>query len=319
MRRTLTLALFALAVLASPAHATMAWGTPDGVWAAADDGSGARQVASGGVSPVVVSPDGTMIAYGVLGGGVKMVPVTGGAPRTVLRNGLLPGVAFSPDSSHLAVASSSGHRGFTTLRVVDLAASTVRVLARGGDLAYAQVPSFSPDGTMLVVGGDHGLLRVPAAGGARPRRMPHTRGAGNPLWGPTLIAYASGGSLAVIAPDGSGAHRVVRPPRGLNNACCGFQPIAWSADGSRLVADFVNLGISGGNPVTVDLAAGTHRIFAESGEAYGISRDGSTILAQLAAPNTLPWTDVRLSILSWPGIDEQRVAGPDANPASWSR
>jgi hypothetical protein len=325
MRRSLTLAVLALAVLASPAHATIAWMTPDAVWAAADDGSGARRVLGGGglswSLPLVVSPDGTMIAVGVGTGtgGVKVVPVSGGSPRTVrFPNGFFVAAAFSPDSSRLAVVSTNLNADHTTLRVIDLATSTVRVLARHGLTTSDAPPSFSPDGTMLVVWGTHGLLLVPPDGSARPRPLPHTRGAGEPLWGPTLIAYvARGGSLAVIAPDGSGARPVVPPRRAPYSGY--FQPIAWSADGSRFVADYFEEQDAGGNPVTVDLAAGTHHIFADSGEAYGISRDGSTILAQIAAPGTSPWTGTQLSILSWSGVLERGLGGKDAYPASWSR
>jgi hypothetical protein len=170
---------------------------------------------------------------------------------------------------------------------------------------------------MLVVWGADGLLLVPPDGSARPRPLPHTRGAGNPLWGPTLIAYvARHGSLAVIAPDGSGARPVAPPP--LSEG--GFQPVAWSADGSRLVAESSIVGNGGGYLVTVDLAAGTHHTLADHGEVYGLSRDGSTILAQIAPPGTAnPWVGVQLSILSWSGVLERGLAGPDAYPASWSR
>jgi hypothetical protein len=69
MRRPILVCALAVgAVLPAPAHATLVYSknpTHSSVWAAADDGSAARRLASG--SAPKISPDGFTVAFSVVG------------------------------------------------------------------------------------------------------------------------------------------------------------------------------------------------------------------------------------------------------------
>ncbi|MGZ6576588.1 MAG: hypothetical protein ACXVHJ_37095, partial [Solirubrobacteraceae bacterium] len=112
-----------------------------------------------------------------------------------------------------------------------------------------------------------------------------------PVWGATWIVFVvqsapSTGdripkqNLYLVKPSGAGLHRLTHIV--IANQMFGFTPIAWSANGCRLIAEFN--GTSTDYVVTVDARTGAvDGVGKPAGgsagvSGAGISRDGSTIL-----------------------------------------
>ncbi len=91
-------------------------------------------------------------------------------------------------------------------------------------------PSFSPDGSEIVyaAGLPSHLYAVSSSGGAR-RMLTTGPGEARPVWSPRgdLIAFAVGGGLDVVRPDGTGRRSVWRGNVDRSG-------VAWSPDGTRL-------------------------------------------------------------------------------------
>jgi hypothetical protein len=328
MRPRLLAAVLAAALLlalAPAAGATLVYQTGitrTTVWVASDDGSDARRLVAG--RNPVISPDGQTVAYGNRFTGdaqeLWMIPAAGGAARTVLRDWQTGPFAWSPDS-RFVVTQAGPAAGAQRLVLIEVATGAVRTIATG----YFSGASFSPDSTQLVYGRSRSerLFRptnieiVPVAGGA-PRRLTTDGRSIYPLWGPAQIAYVRWSRptgrqrkidgpkyhLWLMAPDGTGARQLThgRIPFLLT----GLTPTAWSADGTRLLAQFGGQDTS--YPVTVDPATGRRRQVVRQTEngmlATGLSRDGSTILGMTQSFEaargevvTVPYTGSRATVL----------------------
>jgi hypothetical protein len=159
--------------------------------------------------------------------------------------------AWSPDSRTIA-ATRYDRDGHGQLLAIDVGTGATRVLASpAGTLGSV---SFSPGGETLVyaaAGRSSGsdLYTVPVAGGG-PTQLTHDHRSDNPLWGPRAIAFTRLRSV------GRGAQRTVRSriwllqpggaPRPLTaEHAGGITPIAWSANGHRLLGE-----LSGGTAAT---------------------------------------------------------------------
>src|SRR5262249_12807451 len=106
------------------------------------------------------SPDGTRLVWGELDGSVALwdVPAAQLLARRKLHQGMLTGIAFSPDGRSVA---SGGTDGVVHLRGVETFASEAGLARKDGapiDRDFVEPRSqvnslaFSPDGTRLVVG-----------------------------------------------------------------------------------------------------------------------------------------------------------------------
>jgi Tol biopolymer transport system component len=303
MRRPiLVCAMLAGALLPAQASATLVYSkNPNhaSVWIAADDGSGARRLASG--SAPRISPDGRTVAFMVVGDArayrpdLMVVPVDGSAPPRLLAKGWRDSFSFawSPDSRTIATIVGP-ELGARRLALIDVATATQRTVARG---AFAGL-SFSPAGDQLVYSRDakpdrypphSDVYRAAIAGGA-PVRLTRDRRSLSPLWGPTgkivfvrLVdakrrKYGPKNELYLMGADGSGVRRLTKTRVG--QLLQGLTPTAWSADGTRLLAEF------GGQDTSyaeiVNPATGAHRPVVKAVEnglvGADISADGSTIL-----------------------------------------
>jgi hypothetical protein len=268
------------------------------VWAARD-GGGHRHRLGEGTMPVI-SADGSRAAWRTSGrrDAVLTRPLDGGRARRVVRARDIGDRALSPDGTRLAV----GLRRH--LAVYDTATRQVLATVHGRALGL----SFSPDSAALAFGltasddagapSDVHLLTV--ATGARTALTSGGR-ALNPVWGPREIVFdrvtrrrhdAPTYQLRAVRPDGTGRRAIthLRIPSLLS----GLVPLDISADGRRLVAEFVGQDTSVG--FTVNPATGRTRSLSRNQEtgfvAAAISRDGSTVLGTTGGPDPTQPRDV---------------------------
>jgi hypothetical protein len=252
--RTIAAWLLVGAGFASPAQAaTHLTATTAGgkIVIARGDGSDRRVLGSGWES--FVSPDGAWVAVTDWEQGptapvnhrLELHASSGGAPAHVLAIECLS-VHWSPDSTKLAcVDRDIGGSDPGNLLVIDAATGTATTVATG----YIQSKvSFSPESARLAYIEDAseyapggGALKVVelATGTTTTLR----RRAVAPAWGPRAIAFSivsPGGpvgrklDVAVMKPDGTGFRRLTRfRPNFLQS---GLSPVAWSANGRRLLA-----------------------------------------------------------------------------------
>ncbi|MFL5845829.1 MAG: TolB family protein [Solirubrobacteraceae bacterium] len=323
-----------LAGAAAPAHATLAYvkgalaGKP-ALWVAADDGSAARALATGGYSPKV-SPDGTMVAYitGTSRATLKVKPVAGGAARTLASNVWnYDAVQWSPDGTQISVATGP-ELGPYTLKLVALADGTSRSLNKG----HFYGVSFAPDGSGVVWSRAFtnaypikaNLYTAPLDGGSV-NRLTSDSNATDPVWGPARIAFNRSHKatrrgdyekldIYTVDPEGEGIRRLTKttPPFLL----AGLSPLAWSADGSRLLSQYSGQDTSEAWRVAADTGKAVDATGSFDGVVgWGLSKDGTAILATTGYYDNpsgnvvaIPW-DARTPV----------VLARNASQPSWSR
>jgi len=291
----------AVLTLAAPglAHATLVYQkgvNKTAIYVAQDDGSGAKRLASGALPHV--SPDGQTVAYVANINGdkpeLRELPAARGLPRVLLspwRYGIFD---WSPDSRYIA-AQTGPLNGKQKLVLIDRTTGTVRTVATG----FFSGASFSPAGDQLVyslVASDRqifpkaDLYVAPVAGGAA-HAITHDGHSLYPLWGPKQIAFVRykrptgrhrhedgpKHNLWLINAGGTGRRQLThdRVPFLLT----GLVPTDWSADGTRLLAEFGGQDTS--YAVTVNPASGRERIVGKASQSIvgtSLSHDGSTIL-----------------------------------------
>jgi dipeptidyl aminopeptidase/acylaminoacyl peptidase len=284
---------------AAPARATLVYQkglVKLSVWVAADDGSGARRLVTG-TSPQI-SRDGQTVVYVSGGDGenpeLRELPVAGGAPRVLLRPYRFGVFAWSADGRYIA-AQSGPLNGKQRIVLIDRTTGLHRTIATG----YFSGASFSPASDQLVYSrfdSDRTIFPranlevAPVAGGA-PHALTTDGRSLFPVWGPNQIAYVryahpTGAhkrmdgpkyNLWLLNSDGSGRRRLTNDT--VPFLLAGLVPTAWSADGTRLLAQFNGQDTT--YPVTVNPVSGReHKIGSIDEGIVGtaLSRDGSTIL-----------------------------------------
>jgi Tol biopolymer transport system component len=265
------------------------------VFAASDDGSGAHKIADG--SSPHVSSDGLSVAF--LHEGAKhaqelqVALAAGGPARTLLVGFREPfDLAWSPDSSTIA-ALKGPELGRRKLVLIDVLTGAQRVVAQGFFSGF----SFSPDGSELVysrAGSEKypprsDVFRVPTAGG-KPVRITYDHNSSDPRWGPTdqivfvktlegkKRKYGPKNELFLMNPQGKKVKRLTHtkvPP-----LLQGLFPTDWSANGTRLLAEFEGQDTS--YAVTVNPKTGAQRPLLKAEEmgfvGTALSADGKTVL-----------------------------------------
>jgi hypothetical protein len=292
----LAVCALALAPAAAPAappsklaYVTGLAGTRPQVHVANADGSGAIALGTG--VDAVISPDGANVAivtpYTRRGTSLVVRAAGGGAARTLARTGDAIGpLTWSPDGALLAVVINTRR-----LLVIDVASGTRRLVARGS----IQGASFSPDSRRVAYARSvlprlaaHVDVYVVDVDGSGTHRITHDGRSLWPVWGPTQIAFtherlrrndAPVYQLRVMRPDGSAVHQLthLRIPRLLS----GLTATAWSADGSRLLAEYGGQDTS--EAWAVDVASGrAHDLTGRFDGVIGtdLSADGTTVLVQ---------------------------------------
>ena len=303
------------------AYVTGLTGTHPVVHVANADGSGAIAIGSG--ADALISPTGTQVAIStpLTSRGTSLVvrPAAGGAARTLVRaSDSVDQLAWSPDGARLAVVVNA-----TRLEVIDVASGAARTIARGGQVQGA---SFSPDSARVVFATTRSTrlyepvnVSVAQADGSGAHALTHDGRSLDPLWGPTRIAYtheqlrrndAPIYQLRTMRPDGSGVHQLTHMR--IPTLVSGLSATAWSADGTRLLAEYGGQDTS--EAWTVDVRSGrardlTGRVDGVIGR--GLSADGRTVLVQRGffddpahqSVATLPFGGGRATVLVARGSD----------------
>jgi len=302
------LVLAALLVAPAAAQATLAYvknpANPT-VFAAADDGSGAKKLVAG--SNPHVSPDGKIVALLKQAPSLKakpemvLAPADASAPPTVLvKNWRQPEVfAWSPDSK-LVVAVLGPELGKQRLVLIDTVTGAQRAIAKG----FFNGVGFSPDGGEIVyamAGGEafpprSDLYRIevlpPGAVSVKavvPVRLTKDHNSAYPLWGPQKIVfvktldakkrkYGPKNDLFLINPNGKGVKRLTHTK--VDPLLQGLFPTAWSASGNQLLAEFEGQDTS--YAVKVNPKTGSEKPVSKSGEqgfvGTALSSDGKFVL-----------------------------------------
>jgi hypothetical protein len=272
------------------------------VWAAAGTGANPRQLGPG--NEPLVAPDGVTVAAGLFGSGPEKGPSlalysTTGAPAAAfgsLAQANATPLAWSPDSRYLAVMlNSTSVKNFVRrsgLGILDTQTGSLRTIANG--IVYGA--SFAPDGSDRVVFGRASgqnltapvNLYVSQPNGAGLQRITGDGHSLNPVWGPAYIAYDRERLRRNDAPVYQiwlrRASRLTSSSRRLTSIrvrslVSGLTPLGFSADGSRLLAEFVGQDTS--EAWTVRVPSGRARPVRVKGQPVvggAISTDGSRLL-----------------------------------------
>lgn len=248
------LVLLALLALPAAAGATLAYvkyghyPLAPTVFTADDDGFDDIPIGRG--TDPEVSPDGELVAYVSKRGKrerLKVKHVFGGPADLLMDAAHISSITWSPESNRIAVVRSPapGHPERLVL---------VNVPSGGGESVVARGQfgsiSFSPGGEQLVYTrfrkGHSDIFRF-AVGGHGSKRLTYDHRSQAPVWGPrNRIAFVKQVGkkrklqIFTMGSDGGDVTRLThtrsaRPRRG-------FYPVAWSPDGTRLLANYTTRG-----------------------------------------------------------------------------
>ncbi len=272
------------------------------VWVAAANGSDAKLLGLG--QQPLLSPNGQSVAVALFGTApgleehgpsVGIYPSSGTAIANYLslETATATPLAWSPDSRYLAVALQSNAvkniAAGSGLDVIDTQTGAVTTITHGE--IYGA--SFARDGSDRLV---FGLSQSESLAVGVNLYMSEASGAGlhpitsdgrslNPVWGPTYIAYdrernrhlSPEDQIWLATPAGVRVRKLTHIAVGA--LVQGLVPLAFSASGSRLLAEFEGEDTS--NAYAVNALTGRARAVTvghRSVQGAGISSDGSTLL-----------------------------------------
>jgi Tol biopolymer transport system component len=248
----------AVALLALPAAAnatltyTKGFNKPR-VYIAQDNGKGAKQLGLGNNSRI--SPDGEWVVYERQSGNheeMRLYKTSNGKSERLLGNWDESYVfAWAPDSEWLAALTGSNGTGPSTLILISLENGKRVKIASG----YFNGVSFSPESDEVVYGVSKAqtiplksdVYKASVEGGT-PTALSHDHNALNPLWGPKgeivfarqlgikTRQYAPANQLFVMNDEGQRISQLSHTK--VDPLAEGLAPLAWSANGARLLAEF---------------------------------------------------------------------------------
>jgi hypothetical protein len=330
-KRTITTLLgAALALLvAAPAEAALVYVKDAGdvdtrVWVANDDGTKPRKVGLGH-SPRI-SDDGRWIAWiqpGTPDRLMMRLADRSRKARIVARSSFIGEFRFSPDSKSLGLVLSR------RLFVYDIRERDEVRVASGVIRGF----SFSPDSASVVFGtaGRNGAVDAPSdlysvtLEDSSRRRITRDRKSLNPLWGPAGIVHdrmrprqgdAPTYNLFEIQPDGGSLRRITRLR--IPTLMSGLVPVELSADGGRMLAEFI--GQDSSLAFRVNPATGKTKALDDDFEnglvGFDLTADGRTVLGHTGGPDP----SARHNVVTIPyGGGEPEVLVRRASFPDWNR
>jgi len=254
---------------------------------------------------------------GELGVVAFVVPAAGGRSRTLLRNWEDTGaVAWAPNARTVA-AVTGPQLGTKRLILINVATGRiVRTVATAPDFGSV---SFAPNGSRLAysvaVGQTGSDIFTAGTSGGAPVALTRDHRSSGPVWGRHWIVFSRSRpparqgdapklDLYLVEPSGHGLHRLTHTNPGF--LLQGLVATAWSADGTRLLAEFTGQDTSYAetvNPVTGQVRRlGTA---AQGLVGYALSANGRTVLATTGGPDpsdsnvvAVPYGGGRLRVLA---------------------
>jgi hypothetical protein len=312
------------------------------VWVANANGGQAKRLGLG-LEPLI-SPNGQWVAtsaFGTATGAQEQGPAivvystAAGAPLNALSlaTATAQPLAWSPDSRYLAVFMQSNSvtniAEGSGLAVIDTTTGAVTTIAHG----QVQGASFAPDGSDRIVYGLAPSLAVNAPvnlyiaqpDGSGTQALTHDGRSLYPIWGSRYIAYdrehlrrnyAPRYDIWLRAPGSSTARRLTNVP--ADKLVVGLVPIAFSANGSRLLSEFEGQDTSAAWTVRVPSGRARPITFRnQSVLGAGISRDGGTLLVDLGSFEAPPSAG-RIASIPFAG-GRPKVLVAHGGQASWNR
>jgi hypothetical protein len=310
------------------------------VWTLGASGAPPTRIGAG-FSPLV-APSAGQIAASLFGAeptesgpALIVYSTSGAAPQTYfdLKRETTQPLAWSSDGRYLAVDVQStvlrNAAKLSGLAIVDTQQKTVKMIARG----QIYGASFAPNGNDQLVYGRSSQqtlssrVNVYRANADGTSTVALTRDGRSlfPLWGPGAIVYDRERLRREDAPvyqiwlrPTSGRVRQLTQIR-VRTLVSGLTPIAFSADGTKLLAQFVGQDTS--EAWTVDVASGRARRVTARGaklslQAAGLSSDGSTILLDEGGDQG-PASEGRVATLPFAG-GSTTVLVAHGSQASWN-
>lgn len=323
------------------AYVTESGTSPPRAWTMRSDGS--QKVSLGeGFSPQI-SPNGGQVAVALLGSGGRQtgpalaVYSTVGAPALTYLNlatETVQPLTWSPDGRYLAInVQSSGLKSavrLSGLAILDTQTGKIGMIAHG-QLFGA---SFAPNGSDEVLFGLAHSLSLTARvniyrakpDGSGTTALTRDGRSLFPLWGPGRIVYDRERLRRNDAPVyqlwtrslGSSRARQLTHIR-VRSLVSGLIPFAFSADGSRLLTQFVGQDTS--EAWAVNMASGAARRLTPKGarlplQAAGLSRDGNTVLVDEGGVDG-PASEGRVATLPFAG-GRSTLLVAHGSQASWN-
>ncbi len=329
-----------LLALPAAAQATLAFtrgsALQSAVFAAEDDGSGAKSIGSG-TNPHVL-PDGSGVVYLHEGAGhsqlMKLATLDGRSQATLLQGWRDPSyLAFSPDSKTIA-ALRGPELGKRKLVLIDVVSGALlRTVASG----YFSGVSFSPDGTEIAYSlansesypSKSNVYAAPVAGG-NAAQLTRDGISQAPLWGPAgkivfvkLLGakqrrYGPKNELYLMNANGTQPKRLTHT--NVGPLLSGLTPTEWSANGRRLLTEFGGQDTS--YAVTVNPRTGAQKPLDKMGDGEqgfvgtALSSDGTTVLGSTGGFE--PGPNHTVSTIPYGG-GKTRTLVRNASEPDWSR